>query len=124
MNNMVIDLGGGNSLVADAGAAAIYFADGTWKEFDVDSLGNVAEWLAVAWENVAGEEYRPVIITERGYVAQGSVLIEDAAQIASRIDHTVRVKKRGVTMPGLDRLEEMSGNSESAIRARLERDCE
>lgn len=94
MNNMVIDLGGGNSLVADAGAAAIYFADGTWKEFDVDSLGNVAEWLAVAWENVAGEEYRPVIITERGYVVDhGSVPIEDAVGIATRLPREVRLER-------------------------------
>ena len=73
MNHHTIDLGSGNSLVADAGAAAIYFADGSYNNFDLNGLGQVAEWLAVAWENVAGEEYKPVTITERRYVAQDSI---------------------------------------------------
>lgn len=49
------------------------FIDGDVVPLDLDDLGKMAEWLAVAWENVAGEEYKPVIITERGYVAQDSI---------------------------------------------------
>lgn len=74
MKHQSIKLGGGSWLVADAGSAAIYFADGSWHELDADGLGRIAEWLAVAWENVAGEEYRPVVISERGYVADDGVV--------------------------------------------------
>lgn len=73
MNYKTIDLGGAR-LVADAGAAALYLPDGKRQHvFDLDSLGVLAEWLAVAWENVAGEEYKPVVITERGYVADAGL---------------------------------------------------
>ncbi|QIG58572.1 hypothetical protein SEA_DEJAVU_28 [Microbacterium Phage DejaVu] len=59
-----------------------------------DDLGAISEWLAVAWENVSGEEYKPVIITERGYVVDhGSVPIEDAVEIATRLPRTVRVER-------------------------------
>ncbi|AWY05004.1 hypothetical protein SEA_HORTUS1_25 [Microbacterium phage Hortus1] len=49
-----------------------------------DDLGAISEWLAAAWENVAGEEYRPVVITERGYVKQaGAVTFATAIEMSS-----------------------------------------
>lgn len=37
----------------------------------LEDLGNIAEWLAVAWENVAGEPYNPEyigeLVTDRGF---------------------------------------------------------
>ena len=46
---------------------------GNVSRLNLDTLGKMAEWLAVAWENVAGEEYKPVVISERGYVADAGV---------------------------------------------------
>lgn len=37
-------------------------------DLNLAKLGQIAEWLAEAWENLAGEKYAPVIITEGGYV--------------------------------------------------------
>ena len=81
-------------------AALVTDSDGTRyigkdesRELTLDDLGHMAEWIATAWENIAGEQYKPVIISERGYVAQGSIAIEDAAEIASRIDRTVRLER-------------------------------
>lgn len=113
MKHQSIKLGGGSWLVADAGSAAIYFADGSWHELDADGLGRIAEWLAVAWENVAGEEYRPVVISERGYVAREGVIHAG--------EHVI--PKRAMVMPGLDRLEDMIDDGNGAY-SRLERDCE
>lgn len=45
-------------------------------ELTLDKLGQIAEWLAEAWENLAGEQYKPVIITERGYVMDEGGLYE------------------------------------------------
>lgn len=50
------------------------YIDGDAVSLDRDTLGKIAEWLAVAWENVAGEQYQPVIISERGYVKQAGVV--------------------------------------------------
>ncbi|QDK03269.1 hypothetical protein SEA_ROMAN_27 [Microbacterium phage Roman] len=43
-------------------------------DLGLNDLGKMSEWIATAWQNVAGEEYKPVIITERGYIAdEGSI---------------------------------------------------
>lgn len=54
-----------------------------------DDLGAISEWLAAAWENVAGEEYKPVVITERGYVVD----MGDAVEIATRLTRAVNVER-------------------------------
>lgn len=45
------------------------------RDLTLDDLGEIAEWLYVAWENVSGEKYRPILISDKGYVA-------DAGEIA------------------------------------------
>ncbi|QDH92178.1 hypothetical protein SEA_PHILLYPHILLY_27 [Microbacterium phage PhillyPhilly] len=63
-------------------------------DLGLNDLGKMSEWIATAWQNVAGEEYKPVIITERGYVVDhGSVPIEDAVEIATRLPRTARVER-------------------------------
>lgn len=57
------------ALQTGQGFARLAHSDGSNYQIDLDDLGNIAEWLAVAWANLAGEDYRPVIITEKGYVA-------------------------------------------------------
>lgn len=47
----------------------------------LEDLGGIAEWLAEAWQAVAGEEYKPVILSERGYVAQESELAFDRVNL-------------------------------------------
>lgn len=51
----------------------------TTREYDnhlsLEDLGAISEWLAGAWEVLAGEEYRPVIISERGYVADAGEIV-------------------------------------------------
>ena len=52
----------------------------TTREYDnhlsLEDLGGIAEWLAEAWIALAGEEYKPVIISERGYVADAGEIVE------------------------------------------------
>mgnify|MGYP003450452731 CR=1 FL=1 len=81
------------ALSTNADRSRIMVAGGDSRDLTLEDLGNISERLAVAWENIAGEQYKPVIISERGYVAQGSIAIEDAAEIASRIDRTVRLER-------------------------------
>lgn len=69
-----IDLGGGSYLTTGPTCTGIHFAEGDENHFDREMLGHIAEWLAVAWENVAGEEYKPVVISERGYVSDKGVV--------------------------------------------------
>lgn len=71
-----------------------------FKTLTPEDIGNIAEWLAVAWENLAGEQYRPVVISERGYVAD-----------------------EGVAMPALDFLEKRLASIEYDGNG-VERDCE
>lgn len=51
--------------------ANIYVDGEQYVTLGRDDLGAIAEWLAVAWENVAGEPYEPVVLAEGGYVKQG-----------------------------------------------------
>lgn len=69
MNVKTIDLGGDNFLTTGGICTGLHFADGSSNHFDLDTLGLMAEWIATAWENIAGEQYKPVVISERGYVA-------------------------------------------------------
>lgn len=64
--------GDGLALQTEPGMARLYTKNRR-VQIDLHTLGLMAEWLAVAWENVAGEEYRPHVITERGYVADPGV---------------------------------------------------
>lgn len=64
--------GDGLALQTGPGMARLH-TENRRVQIDLHALGQMAEWLAVAWENVAGEEYKPVVITERGYVADAGV---------------------------------------------------
>lgn len=68
-----------SALLTDEGFARVIGA-GEKRDFTLDDLGEIAEWLAVAWYNVAGEEYRPVVISERGYVADEGASIWPPAE--------------------------------------------
>lgn len=124
---MTIDLGGGNYLTTGNACTGIHFEDGSENHFDLDMLGAVSEWLAVAWERVAGEEYRPVIITERGYVADagkfepGTVFEERGGEPYPRV-------KMAVSLPDpsfIDMMSDPGPGTESWGREHvLERDCE
>ena len=46
------------------------------NEPTLEDLSGIAKWLAEAWIALAGEEYKPVIISERGYVADASEVVE------------------------------------------------
>lgn len=81
MSIMTIDLGGDNYLTTGPVCTGIHFGDGSESHFDLDMLGEISEWLAVAWDNLAGEEYKPVILSERGYVAQESELAFDRVNL-------------------------------------------
>lgn len=72
-----------------------------------DDLGAISEWLAAAWENVAGEEYKPVVISEGGYVTDRGVEVVAVVRPGEHV-----IPKAYLSMPGLDSLEN------------LERDCE
>lgn len=75
-----------------------------------DDLGAIAEWLAVAWENVAGEEYKPVAITAKGYVLDEGVLVSTTPEVGA---------------PGSVPLYFGEGADRVLIgSAKLERDCE
>lgn len=60
----------------------------------LDDLGGIAEWLAVAWENVAGEEYKPVSISERGYVTDLGIELGIASADLSDFADTVERLER------------------------------
>lgn len=102
------------SLVLEDGVAfqtesdvARLFIDGDAIPLDLDDLGKMGEWLAVAWENLAGEQYKPVIISEGGYVTDRGIEVVAVVRPGEHI-----TPKAHLSMPGLDRLE------------KLERDCE
>lgn len=102
MSSMSISFGNGNYLTTGEACTGIHFGDGSQNHFDADMLGDISEWLAAAWENVAGEEYKPVVISENGYVADPGVVtfskdsvvaIKDAVSIAVELPRTVRVER-------------------------------
>lgn len=39
------------------------------ESMTLERIGYIAEWAARAWENLSGEQYKPVYISERGYAA-------------------------------------------------------
>lgn len=84
------------ALVTD-GEGTRYISKDESRELTLDDLGHMSEWIATAWQNVAGEEYKPVAISERGYVVQ-----EGAITFASEADKLNYIKSQ----------------------PRLERDCE
>ena len=53
--------------------AQVETSDGV-RDVDLAVIAEVAEWLAVAWENLSGKEYKPVLISERGYVMDPGVV--------------------------------------------------
>lgn len=81
--------------------------DGAPIELGLDDLGKMSEWLAVAWENLAGEQYKPVVISEGGYVTDRGIEVVAVVRPGEHV-----IPKAHLSMPGLDRLE------------KLERDCE
>ena len=57
-------------------------------------LGKISEWLAAAWENISGEQYKPVIITEHGYVADaGAVTFSSEADKVDFIESDPRLER-------------------------------
>lgn len=87
------------SLVLEDGIAfqtgpdmAQLYIDGDVVPLDQGTLGKLGEWLAMAWENVAGEEYKPVVISERGYVADEGipVIVKRAAPLPMFTDKLER----------------------------------
>ena len=105
------------SLVFDEGIAlqtgpdlAQLFIDGDVVPLDLDCLGKMSEWLAVAWENLAGEEYKPVAITAKGYVLDEGILVSTTPEVGA---------------PGSVPLYFGEGSDRVLIgSAKLERDCE
>lgn len=81
MSSMTIDLGGGNYLTTGAACTGIHFGNGDENHFDLDMLGDIAEWAAKAWQNVAGEEYQPVVVSPGGYVADAGEIVKRAAHL-------------------------------------------
>jgi hypothetical protein len=73
------------ALVTD-GDGTRYIGKDESRELTLDDLGHMAEWLAVAWQNVAGEDYKPVVITERGYVADEGVLFDTPEPEIDRLE--------------------------------------
>lgn len=81
------------ALHTEPGRAYAYRGDDS-AEFGLDDLGELAEWLAVAWQNIAGEQYKPVAITERGYVADLGVELGIASdEVADFVDTVKRVER-------------------------------
>lgn len=101
------------ALHTEPGVATIYRGDES-GDLNLDDLGAIAEWLAVAWENVAGEKYQPVVVSERGYVAQ-----------ESRIAFKQSGDGDGVILPGQRYPAVKYGVAEEFVEnVKLERDCE
>lgn len=50
-------------------------SNGSLHTLTLDDVANISEFLATAWENISGEEYGPVVISERGYVSVEGVSI-------------------------------------------------
>lgn len=97
------------ALYTEPGKAIAYRGDDS-AEFDLDSLGELAEWLAVAWQNVAGEEYKPVAITAKGYVLDEGILVSTTPEVGA---------------PGSVPLYFGEGPDRVLVgSAKLERDCE
>lgn len=106
-----LDIGEDLCFVTSAGEAFIV-TNQSDNELTVDELGKIAEWLAVAWENLCGDEYKPVVITENGYVAQEGVVhageyVIPKSAIGNSLDS---IKKRAAALP--------------LFADKLERDCE
>lgn len=98
------------------------YIDGDVVPLGRDTLGKISEWLAVAWENIVGEEYKPVVITERGYVAQDGVVRAGEVVIPkSLIGNSVEaIKKRAAVLPLFaDKMDSVHDDGNG-----LERDCE
>lgn len=75
-----------------------------------DDLGAISEWLAAAWENVAGDEYKPVAITARGRVVDQGIPVSTTPEVGA---------------PGSVPLYFGEGADRVLIgSAKLERDCE
>lgn len=86
---------GGLALQTAPGMARLVSPDHEDIDIPEPTLGMLAEWLAVAWVNVTGEEY-------------------EHQEVGVRVNtkEFTEILKRGAPMPGLDSLE------------KLERDCE
>ena len=82
------------ALSTNADRSRIMVAGGDSRDLTLEDLGNISERLAVAWENVAGEQYKPVIISERGYVADLGVQSGDSnADIPGFVDSVERLER-------------------------------
>lgn len=94
-----------------------------------DDLGAIAEWLAVAWENVAGESYEHQEYDKTAWpqVKAGEWVIpkayvNDEGMVGNARD---AIEKRAAAMPGLDMLEDFANIASRIPReVRVERDCE
>lgn len=89
MTEMTVDLGGENSLWTVEGKAVLDLEDGSSFTFDLEGLGLVSEWLAVAWENVAGEAYQPIQVSPNGYVSDPGQVIMVTLDTANEIAESV-----------------------------------
>lgn len=47
----------------------------------LDDVGALAEFAAEAWLALADEEYKPVVISEAGYVADSGVFVKESAHL-------------------------------------------
>lgn len=63
----------GVALQTAPGVARILALNTANEDLSLEDLGLISEWLSIAWKNLAGEEHRPVVISERGYVSQDSI---------------------------------------------------
>lgn len=62
-------LDGNVALIGPAGA------DGEYSQVSAANLLDLSEFIATAYDAITGDEYRPVVISERGYVAEEDVFV-------------------------------------------------
>lgn len=117
MKNVRVDINPQMAFYAEYGSAGIILGAGDTltesdTEFTLDDLGAISEWLAVAWENVAGEPYEhreydktawPQVkpgewVIPKDHISdpefnKGMDFLEDFAKIASKLPRTVRVER-------------------------------
>lgn len=82
-------------------AIGAHATDEPFTQLTLEDVGALAEFAAEAWIALADEEYRPVIITENGYVADpGHITLGPAstAQLAEALDIGISVGRDTVAI--------------------------
>lgn len=67
-NNQEVRVGDHKFKLVNGVPALVTAGTDEFTPVTLDDIGNISEWLAFAWESLAGEQYRPVTISSGGYV--------------------------------------------------------